>query len=280
MMLEGGQEGTVLSSLTVEGENQVQIEFDRPSLDLELDPAQVPGLEWDRTVEVLDRQRIDLLAPLVRRSAFHWSPYLARPWLDGFKSGAVARFHPDVEGVSRWELVVANSRGETVASFQGKGKPPAEIAWDGRTLDGTPATPGLTYSYVFEAYDEAGNKRNFVGEGFEIGAYRLTTDKGVSLQMPGQSVWDQAFPSHRQPSLPPPLLLESASWLNQLTDPAQPVRVTATARTFEQAKRLAELTTASIEPYVIGDPVRFQTVTDVRPDAPQHGSIAISSMVD
>lgn len=32
------------------------------------------------------------------------------------------------------------------------------------------AWPGVTYSYVFEAYDRAGNKRRMVGEGFTIRA--------------------------------------------------------------------------------------------------------------
>ena len=34
-------------------------------------------------------------------------------------------------------------------------------------------TPGLTYSYVFEAFDRAGNKRNIVGPGFTVPAYRI-----------------------------------------------------------------------------------------------------------
>ena len=53
--------------------------------------------------------------------------------------------------------------------------PPEEITWDGRSSRGEPVTPGLTYSYVFEAFDRAGNKRNFVGEGFRLTAYRLAT---------------------------------------------------------------------------------------------------------
>jgi hypothetical protein len=278
MHLEGDAAGTALGSLTVQGENQVQIHFERPALDIELDPGEVPGLEWDRAVEVLDRQRVDLLEPMVRRSAFERSPYLARPWLEGFRSGSVARFRPEVTGVSHWALVVADSRGETVARFEGDGRPPEEINWDGRTLDGSPAIPGLTHSYVFEAEDAAGNKRNFVGQGFEIGAYRMVTSDGVRLVMTGEAVLNGAFPSHRQESLPPPLLLESASWLNQLTDPGKPIRVVATARSFQQAQKLAESTRAWIEPHVIGDAARIGTVTDVRADAPQQGSVLITSV--
>jgi len=59
-----------------------------------------------------------------------------------------------VKGTERWKLTVADSRGQTVALFEGKGDPPKEIVWDGRSVSGVPVTPGITYSYVFEAVDK------------------------------------------------------------------------------------------------------------------------------
>ncbi len=40
LTLKGGQDGTVFRSLTVEGENRVQIRFERPELELDIDPNQ------------------------------------------------------------------------------------------------------------------------------------------------------------------------------------------------------------------------------------------------
>jgi hypothetical protein len=277
LTLAGDRDGTVLPSLTVEAENQVQIEFERPELVLDIDPAETPGLEWDRALEVLEREGLDLTTPLLAQSAFARTPYLARPWLDQFKSGAVARFHPDVEGVDRWQLTVANSRGETVATFAGKGKPPAEIPWDGRSLDGTPVPPGFTYSHVFEAFDRAGNKRNFVGEGFEISPYRIETEGQVLLLFAGDGVRHGKAAARRQSGLPPPLLLEAANWLNQIGNGGQPIRLTATARTFGQAQALAERVRTALAPFVLGDPLRLQTITDVQPDAPSQGTIMIAA---
>src|SRR5207249_2707310 len=160
IVLRGGQEGTVFRTLTVEGEDRIRIDVERPPLDLDLDPETAPGLEPGGPREMLDRSTPDLSRPLLATTAREPSPYLAHPWLSRFASGAVARFHPQVKGVERWRLVIADSRGNAVASYMGHGDPPAEIAWDGRSAGGAPAVPGLTYSHVFEAWDRAGNKRS------------------------------------------------------------------------------------------------------------------------
>jgi len=55
MKLKGGEEGTIFKSLRVEGEDRVRIEFERPPLDLELDPKNAPGLDWESFVAVLNR---------------------------------------------------------------------------------------------------------------------------------------------------------------------------------------------------------------------------------
>src|SRR4029077_1438196 len=59
-VLKGGQEGTAFKSLTVEGEDKIQIEFERPPLALDLDPTKAPGLDWGTARDVLDRTVPDL----------------------------------------------------------------------------------------------------------------------------------------------------------------------------------------------------------------------------
>src|SRR5262245_59259369 len=185
MSLKGGQDGTAFRSLTVEGEDRVHFEVERPSLDLALDPSTAPGLDFGSPTDVLDRTVPDAVSPFLRGSTATLSPYLGRPWLQVFASGDVARFQPQLDNVERWRLLVANSRGETVATFDGKGKPPREVTWDGRAANGEAARPGLTYSYVLEARDKAGNKRNFVGQGFELPSYRLQGKTGPELAFIG-----------------------------------------------------------------------------------------------
>jgi hypothetical protein len=277
MILRGGEEGTVFKSLLVEGEDQIRIEFSRPSLDLELDPKLAPGLEWESTRELLDHYGLDLISPLLKKSAYERCPYLPRPWLNQFASGDIVHFRPAVEGVDRWELTVANSQGQNVAIFKGKGKPPREIGWDGRSLDGVPAPPGLTYSYVLEAFDRAGNKRNFVGEGFELPSYRLETPDGFALLLSGREISRSTSPGQGSvEALPAPILLEAASWINLFSRPDHLIHVEVTARTYDQANALAQKVMQTLKPLMLGDPLRIQDYTNVQPDAPDQGTVSIT----
>jgi hypothetical protein len=285
MTLKGGQEGTEFRTLTVEGEDRVHVDIERPALNVTLDPEQVPGLDQGTARDVLDRTVPDFLTPMVALSSKERTPYLARPWLRQFASGAVARFRPSVHGIDRWKLMVANSRGETVASYEGHGEPPKEIAWDGRSKSGVAVTPGVTYSYVLEAYDRAGNKRNFVGEGFEVAAYRIDDPTSPRLVMSGKDL--ATDPSGRNAYLAgaagngpiqaaaPPVLLEAASWVNQTLKLRDPVRIRAAARSRDQASALANRAAAVLAPRTLGDPSRLQIVADVEPDAPAEGTLTI-----
>ena len=281
MTIPGGQAGAVFRSLTVEGEDRVHLEFDRPTLVLDLDPSQAPGLDWGSASDVLDRTVPDLGAPMLQSSAQLSTPTLAHPWLGHFITGAVARFRPDVKGVERWKLTIVDSKGQNVAGFEGKGEPPREIAWDGRTTGGGLVTPGLTYSYVLEARDRAGNKRNFVGQGFKVSAYRLDSIDNPMMVFTGREL---PAPDPARPASSPdeheataPILIEAAGWLNQSPKALQAVRVTATARTMEQAQSLCAIVTRQMTPYLLGDPARVQAVPDVQPDAPEGGAVKIAA---
>jgi hypothetical protein len=280
MTIPGGQAGAVFRSLTVEGEDRVHVEFDRPTLVLDLDPSQAPGLDWGSASDVLDRTVPDLGAPMLQSSAQLATPALAHPWLGHFITGAVARFRPEVKGVERWKLTIVDSKGQNVAAFEGTGEPPREISWDGRTTGGGLVTPGLTYSYVLEARDRAGNKRNFVGQGFKVSAYRIDSIDNPMMVFTGREL------SAPDPSRPPsasdergaaPILIEAAGWLNQSPKALQSVRVTATARTMDQATSLCALVTRQMAPYLLGDPARVQSLTDVQPDAPEGGAVRITA---
>jgi hypothetical protein len=267
MVLPGGSPGTTFEDMTIEGEDKIQIEFERPPLDLDLDPREAPGLDWDHRLDVLDRHRLSFDRPLLAVSALRRSPYLARPWLTRFAAAPVARFHPQVQGVERWMLTVADSRGETVARFEGKGKVPKEIAWDGSTLSGPPASPGLVYSYVFEAYDRAGNKRNFMGDGFELPPYRIEKAGVTTLLFSAEELGTGG--SH------PVLLLEAASWINQTAGIEEPILVEAKARTYEEARILAEQMIRFLGPHVLGDAMRLRPAATVEADAPLRGTASI-----
>jgi len=205
-------------------------------------------------------------------SAFEKSPYTGSPWLSAETTGPVARFQPQVKGVERWTLTVANSRGETMAVFQGKGKVPDEITWNGRDLEGRPVPPDLTYSYVFEAYDKAGNKRNFVGDGFQLRPYRMEGDGETVMAFPAS-----ALESGSSPDRPSLILVESATWLNQGGTPERPLRIEATARSYELAQTLADRVAGELRPLLLGNPDRTQILATVEADAPDQGRVTITA---
>ena len=276
MVLPGGDDGAVFPSLTVVGEDRIRIEFDRPTLSLDLDPRDARGLEWGDPLAVLQRSGIDLVGPFLRGSAEAPLSGLADAWLDGFRTGPVARFRPALEDVAAWKLTIADSRSDTVAVFEGKGKPPEEIAWNGFSRDGSPAAPGLVYSYALDASDRAGNRRTFPGESFELPAYRVEEGAHPMFLLAGRSLGDDWI--DRPGKVPPSLLREVASRLNQASERSVPIDVRVRARSFEEADRLAGAIVDVLRRSVLGDPARIRPVTEVRPDAPDGATVTIGAM--
>ena len=272
LTLTGGQEGTVFKSLTIEGENRVQVTFDRPELVIDLDPSLAPGLTWGSSMDVLNRTVPDLTAPLLGTSTHMRSPYLIRPWLTAYQTGPVASFTTDMKDVQSWNLLVVDSRGQEVVRFAGKKNPPKKIEWDGRKQDGTMAMPGLTYSYVLEAYDKAGNKRRFVGEGFHLKAYRRDSAGGLDFLITGDQ-WQSAANKARPGASA--YLLETASWINLKTGVDDPIAITATAGTYNEAQALGDKLAADLRPLLPGSGSRVAVFAQAQPGSPVGGVLHI-----
>jgi len=268
-VLKGGESGRVFDSLTIEGEDKVEIRFERPELDVQVDARAVPGLERDDSRAILARGGLDLQAPLLAASARGVTPRRGQPWWSTLREGTVARFQPGVKGVERWDLTVADASGDTVRTFSGKGRPPEEIAWNGLTRSGGPALPGRTYSYVFTAWDEAGNRRNFVGKGFDVPDYHYRDGHRHRMVFSGASARAAA------PGVPAPVLLEVASWLNQEEDLEEVVTVKVMARSASEAEALASTVEQTLRERLCGEPLRLKM--EVRPlsDAPEKGVVVV-----
>ena len=269
LVLRNQEEETVFRNLTIEGENRIRIEFDRPDLVVDLDPATAPGLTWGSAHDILDRTVPDLVTPFLALSAREVSPYTPRPWLTAYHVGPVVNFANDLEGVESWHLLVVDSRGSEVTSFSGKGNPPREIPWDGLDGTGEPAAPGLTYSFVLESYDKAGNKRHFTGDGFEIAAYRLESDLGPRFLVSGDQ-WSSSTKGTGQPSA---LLLEAASRFNLRLGADVPIEIRATARTIAKAETLGGSVADALAPLLAGGRIRLVVTTIVEEGAPPAGTL-------
>lgn len=266
--LQGDSEVTELESMTIEAENRVQIRFARPEIRLDLDSQEAPGLQWGSIIDVMKRTSIDHVEPMLAASKSESAPFLAQPWLDGFRDGPVARFRPQLEGVEAWSLTIADSRGKVVRTFTGDERPPDEIAWDGRTTTGDLADVGLTYSFLVEATDRAGNKRSFVGDAFEIPSYRYADTAREVFVFTGSDVGPDAAVS--------PQLLEIATRVNRQPDVDRAVRVEVSARSRDAAEAMAENVRAALADHVIEGTRRVMAVTAVATDAPEAVGIKVS----
>ena len=275
MTLKGEEESTVLRSLTIEGEDRIQIDFDRPVLGLDIDAYDIAGLTWGNTMEVVQRREVDPLTPLIETSREGRSPVLGRPWMDQFRSGSVARFRPSLEGVERWHLTIADSRGDTVRVFAGKGSLPKMIEWDGVYDSGDLASPGLVYSYVLEASDKAGNRRNFVGPGFEVAPYRIERDGRLRLVMSGASLIGPGA-AQRTAGVDDPWLIEAASWLNQSGSAEQPIEIKVSARNHELAEAMGKIVSEQLSRHLGGSAIRVRVITEARSDAPPAGVVSMA----
>ena len=273
LTLKGDQDGTVFRSLTVEGENRVQIRFDRPQLGITVDPDLAPGLVLDDALDILDRTMPDLVKPFLETSVRTSSAYVPRPWIAPYRQGAVAQFTPQLESVASWKLQIVDSRGRTAMIFVGEGRPDDVIVWDGIRLDGTSAPVGYTYSYVLEARDEAGNQRRFVGDGFELPAFWRDEADGSDFSASG-AAWLVSLADQRHVS---PLSLATASGINLRSQPTDPVRIVATHRTGSGAQELAWQVAKSLEPLLIGNSRRIVVETRIEEAAPAAGSVLIST---
>ncbi len=254
--LKAGEKGTTLESITVEGEDRVRIDFRRPELVLNVDPLSAPGLEWDMILSLLTPDVLDLYSPLPQRSRMIHSPYRARPWADTFRRGDVVRFRPSLKGVASWTLTIADSRGLEVAKFGKNGTPPDILGWNGKTAKGGYALPGRRYSFVLEAADRAGNRRSFVGDGFQLPAFAVESPGGVTLCM---SRGDLAGGSRATPAAP---ILYAATRINQMAV-TSPVSVTVTASDYKSGEAVAKDVARQIRSLSMGDDARVTTRVSV-----------------
>lgn len=70
----------------------------------------------------------------------------------------IKRKYNRVTGIKSWKLVIRNTKGEVVKSFEGVNEPPASIHWDWRTEDGRILEVGR-YTYFLEWRDRNNEKR-------------------------------------------------------------------------------------------------------------------------
>ncbi|MCD6380586.1 hypothetical protein J7M07_09110 [bacterium] len=255
-------------TMTIKGESLIRIEFERPLLDLKIDPFSVEELGWRHSWE-----SVDFLPYVMNQSAFRRPNFLARPGMDSFVSGKVAVFRPGAKDSDGWQLTVVNSRGKIVGKYKGEGACPEEIKWDGLSLSGKPVDPGLTYSYELKAFDRAGNMRRYIGEGFEISPFIVGTTVGTAFVFSAKGLSGEEYEKSKGASK---ILIEVASRLNQMDLLGRDIMVETRARSESLAQSLAEETVNVLKCAIAGDPSRIKSSFAGEMDASDYGSVIVT----
>ncbi len=161
----------------ITGQAEIKITDTKPYFSPQLDPfAPITGLLAPETY-VLDDALLRSIDSMTIPQQFIRSSYLRVPVERGFIYSDVMLFLPSFETrVANWELVIANSLGETVRRISGKGQPPAALSWNGRSDKGEMIAPGEVYSFTFNAYDARGNQTRIPGTPQRINAVAYQAD--------------------------------------------------------------------------------------------------------
>lgn len=153
------------------GETEIKIQDQKYYFPPQIDPwGPVNGLIAPESY-VFDEGLFKAVDSLTVPHHFIHSSFLRVPVEKSFMYGEILIFLPSFEHrVATWELIIANSQGETVRRLREKGQPPAVITWDGRTDNGEPVATGDVYSFTFNAYDAQGNQTRIQCEPQQINA--------------------------------------------------------------------------------------------------------------
>src|SRR5512140_2404623 len=65
MRIKAGEAGKTFNNITVEGEDRVRVNFDRPELKLDVDPSKAPGLDWESVWAALGADEFNFVDPVL-----------------------------------------------------------------------------------------------------------------------------------------------------------------------------------------------------------------------
>ncbi len=273
---ESGESGAALPEMVVEAENQVRQTIEKTAFAFDLDAAMVDSFYAAMDEKALSVSPVSGLQPHLNNLEPLRSEQPPHPWLVEIPTTPVATFYtgkPEGHKTHRWQLTITDFRGSPCRNYDGKGRPPAKVSWDGRTDQGEMLRVGYPYSYVFTTTDKGTNTYNYAGESFRLPALDYRRDGDRVLEIAGGELF-----ARRESDL----TAAGEDWLVRTADeirrhPYSPVRVVVTAETTELETRRAEGVAAHLAASMVLP--REQVETDVvqKPDlrAEMDGTVAV-----
>jgi len=273
---EDGEEGAALPEMVVEAQNEVRQAIEKGSFEIVLDAATVDSFFSALDEEALAVSPVSGLQPHLNNLEPLRSEQPPHYYLPEIPVTPVASFYteePEGHKPRHWELTITDFRGSPCRTYEGKGKPPKMVRWDGRTDGGDILRVGYPYSYVFTTSDKGTNTYNYAGESFRLPALDYRRDGHRVLEIAGGEV----FP--RQES---GLSTSGEAWLVRAADeirrhPYSPVRVVVTAEDMDLAEERAKLVAAHLADSMIvpREQIEIKAVQKADLRAEMDGTVAV-----
>jgi len=262
---EAGESGAALPEMVIEAENQVRQEIQKSAFEFDLTAALVDSFFTPMDDEALNVSPVSGLQPHLNnleRLASDQPPHF---WMQEMASTPVATFYPeDPEGhdVGTWSLAVTDFRGAPFKSFEGRGKPPKEVKWDGYGDQGEMLKVGYPYSYVFRVTDKGTNSYNYAGVSFRIPALDYKEDGNRILEIGGGELFVRDEYE---------LTDGGENWLTRAADeirrhPYSPVRVVVMAESQRLAESRAEVVATYLSTAMILPREQVETMAEQKED--------------
>ena len=143
---------------------RMKIEEPKPRFFPSVDPYEPINAALRTDKYVYDDKLYDMIDSVGAPRLTMLSTYVRRPVVNRFVNGVMLINSPEFDdNVTDWDMIVSNSRGETVRRITGGGNPPATIRWDGLDDRGSMLVTGETYNFTFYATDVSGRQLRVPG---------------------------------------------------------------------------------------------------------------------
>jgi len=182
---KGEETGEGLSEIVIRGEAKDTVKVEKASygIEIKLEDIVSPSIEkmealMEGSLEILRQKDFEQFSRLS-------SDQVIRPDLPSIPEPPLVTFYPEPSRIpiKKWELVVADEKGNTIRSLEGKGGPPRSIKWDGRDERGRVIRVGALYSYNFVAVDENGRPHTTGGKPFQLLALKYDEKDSVNVEV-------------------------------------------------------------------------------------------------
>lgn len=198
----GGQQGS-LPEVIIKGGERSSVGSERPPIELQLDSdeAALPATEVE--ADLLGRQPEALRNPRAGFAEHLSNANAVLPARIRLARDPVKVFYPlrEIMAVSPslsqeigtgWEMVITDSEGHSLRKLAGRGLPPANVPWNGRSERGEIISVGKSYSMVITYRDTRGQTRNYVGEPFSFDGVIHQEGKGLFISLWITAIYESA----------------------------------------------------------------------------------------